>query len=70
VILDYDSPTPVTQNNFLGHFYFGLEGRHVKHTIADGKLIYSEGNILTADEDSILKESRKAAQMLWNKMSE
>jgi len=70
VILDYDSPTPVTQNNFLGHFYFGLEGRHIKHTIADGKLIYSEGKILTADEDTILKESRKAAQLLWDKMSE
>jgi len=70
VILDYDSPTPVTQNNFLGHFYFGLEGRHVKHTIADGKLIYSDGKILNVDEASILKESRKAAQLLWNKMSE
>ncbi|HBG71046.1 MAG: hypothetical protein A2W93_02920 [Bacteroidetes bacterium GWF2_43_63] len=70
VIFDYDSPTPVTQNNFLGHFYFGLEGRHVKHTIANGKLIYSDGEIQTVDEFSILKESRKAAQLLWNKMSE
>ncbi len=70
VVFDYDSPTPVSTRNFLGHFFFGFESRHVKHTIADGKLIYSEGKILTVDENLILTESRKTAQLLWDKMSE
>ncbi|PKP02663.1 MAG: amidohydrolase [Bacteroidetes bacterium HGW-Bacteroidetes-6] len=70
IVLDYDSPTPVTRNNFMGHFFFGLEGRHVLHTISNGKLIYSEGKILTIDEDVVLSESRQAALRLWEKMSE
>lgn len=70
IVLDYDSPTPVTQQNFMGHFFFGLEARHIQHTIANGKLIFSEGKVLTVDEAIILKESKLAAQHLWKLMSE
>jgi cytosine/adenosine deaminase-related metal-dependent hydrolase len=69
IVLDYDSPTPVTQQNFMGHFFYGLEARHIQHTIANGKLIFSEGKILSIDEEIVLKESKLAAQILWDKMS-
>lgn len=68
VIFDYDSPTPITSGNFAGHFFFGLENRHIKYTVSDGELIYKNGLITRVDEKAILAESRILAGNLWNKM--
>jgi len=68
VVLDYDTPTPLTTNNFLGHFLFGIESRHVSHVISNGKLIIENGNLLTVNEADILTESRIQAARLWEKM--
>ena len=68
IVLDYDSPTPLTENNFIGHFFFGFENRHITHSISNGKLIYADGKVLTVDEEAILKESAKAAMHLWDEM--
>ena len=69
VVMDYDTPTPLTGNNFLGHFLFGIESRHVAHVISNGKLIVENGNILTVNEAEILTETKKQAARLWKKMS-
>ena len=68
VVLDYDSPTPLSSNNFLGHFLFGIESKHVKHVISNGKLIVEEGKIITVNERKILEEAGKQALRLWEKM--
>ncbi len=68
VVLDYDSPTPLTKTNFLGHFLFGIESRHVMHVISNGKLILKNGEITTVNEAEILEESRLQAKRLWDKM--
>jgi len=68
VILDYDSPTEFNQNNFLGHFLFGIESKHVQHVIANGKLIVKDKKITTVNEDDILAFSRKESIKLWEKM--
>ena len=68
VVFDYDSPTPLNTSNFLGHFLFGIESRHIAHVISQGKLICEKGRILTVDEDEILKISRTLAKRLWEKL--
>ena len=68
VILDYDSPTEFNQNNFLGHFLFGIESKHVHHVIANGKLIVKDKKITTVNEYDILTLSRKESIKLWEKM--
>jgi len=68
VVLNYDSPTPLTANNFLGHFLFGIESRHVQHVISNGKQIIQDGNIITVNESEILLESGKQAIRLWERM--
>ncbi|OFX58254.1 MAG: amidohydrolase [Bacteroidetes bacterium GWA2_30_7] len=69
VILDYDSPTQLHNGNFLGHFVFGFDSRHVKHVISNGKLIVENSEIKTVDEKEILKNSTELSKVLWNKMS-
>lgn len=68
VVLDYDSPTPVTMDNFYGHFLFGIESKHIAHVISQGCLIVNEGRITNVNEQEILEESRKQAARLWRKM--
>jgi len=68
VILDYDSPTDIHQENFYGHFIYGLESRHVRHVIANGRLIVENGRLTTLDEEEILASSKEAAKKLWQNM--
>ncbi len=70
VVLNYDSPTPQHANNFLGHFFFGWESKHVQHVISNGKLIVKDAVLQTVDENEILKFTKTQAERLWKKMSE
>jgi len=69
VVLDYKSPTAMHSSNFPGHFLFGLEAGQVIHLISNGRLILKDRILQTIDEDKVLKESRKIATKLWQKMS-
>lgn len=68
VIFDYDSPTPVTADNFFGHFLFGMESKQITHVISKGRCIVEEKNIVNVDEDQIWAISRKQALRLWSQM--
>ncbi|GAP42634.1 cytosine/adenosine deaminase [Lentimicrobium saccharophilum] len=70
VVIDYDSPTPFNQENFYGHFLFGLESKHIQHVIAQGKLIVRNGQVITVNEGEILEEARRQADRLWKKMQQ
>lgn len=68
VVLDYDSPTEINQENFLGHFIFGFSSRHVCHVISDGKLIVKDRIIQTVDEAEMLHFTREQSVRLWERM--
>jgi cytosine/adenosine deaminase-related metal-dependent hydrolase len=69
VILDYDSPTELTGNNFLGHFVFGIDPRHVESVISKGRLIVENRRITTVDEKEVLTQAKAMGRALWEKMS-
>jgi len=68
MILDYDSPTPVNQENFAGHFFYGMNSSHVKHLISQGKLILKDRTHTLLDEKAILAEAREQAKRLWERL--
>ncbi len=68
VVLDYDSPTEVTKENFTGHFVFGLSANHIRNVISKGRLIVENRKLLTVNEPEVLKEASKQARRLWKKM--
>ncbi|HAF29529.1 MAG TPA: amidohydrolase [Bacteroidales bacterium] len=70
VILDYDSPTEINQDNFLGHFIFGINSNHVNDVISNGKLIVKDRKIQNVNESEILKFSKEQSVRLWEKMNE
>jgi cytosine/adenosine deaminase-related metal-dependent hydrolase len=68
VILDYDAPTELHAGNFLGHFLFGLESKHVWGVIANGKLIVRDRILQTMNETEILGFAREMGNRLWRKL--
>ncbi len=69
VVLDYPSPTPVSEKNFLGHLFYGIHSGHVDSVIARGKLIVENKKVLTVNEEEVLALTRAGAEKLWQKMA-
>ncbi|CAM2059793.1 Amidohydrolase [Desulfovibrionales bacterium] len=70
VVLDYDTPTDLTPDNFFSHFVYGLEAGHVQTVIAQGRVIVEEGRLATEDEEDILLYAKEQARRLWAKLRE
>jgi cytosine/adenosine deaminase-related metal-dependent hydrolase len=68
MIIDYDTPTPVSDDNFSGHFFYGLHFCNVKHLISQGKLIMKNRKHLLLDEKEILSQAREQAEKLWDRL--
>jgi cytosine/adenosine deaminase-related metal-dependent hydrolase len=68
VILDYDAPTDLTQDNFFGHFVFGIDARHVESVICQGRLLVEDRQVVTVDEKDVLAHARAMGRKLWEKM--
>ncbi|RLD48938.1 MAG: amidohydrolase, partial [Bacteroidetes bacterium] len=68
VVMDYQSPTPLSKDNFLGHFVFGFDASQVQHVISDGKLIVKDRIIQNVNETEVMKFAQEQAVRLWEKM--
>ncbi len=68
VVLDYDAPTEINQNNFLGHFIFGFSSNNVQHVISDGRLIVKNRKVLHVDEKDVTAFARDQSKRLWKKL--
>jgi cytosine/adenosine deaminase-related metal-dependent hydrolase len=68
VILDYDSPTDLTRDNFLGHFVYGIDARHVETVISQGQVLVEDRKVTTVDEKEVLGHAREMGRKLWSKL--
>ncbi len=68
IILDYDSPTPLTGENALGHFFYGLGAGHVHTVVSRGEVIVEDGRLTSCDEAEILAFAREQAKRLWSRL--
>ncbi len=67
IIVDYNPPTPINENNINSHLLFGVTGRHVDTTIINGKVIMEDRKLVDIDEESIMARSRELAAELWKR---
>jgi putative selenium metabolism protein SsnA len=68
VFLDYRPPTPLTPGNLPWHILFGVDGAHVTHTIASGKLLMRDRRLTALDEDAIMARARELAVGVWKRV--
>jgi cytosine/adenosine deaminase-related metal-dependent hydrolase len=68
VVLDYNPPTEINSSNFLSHFIFSMESKHIQHVISNGRMIVKDRKVLTVNEEDIFIQSRELSKKLWVKM--
>ena len=69
IVMDYKPFTPFSGDNIDGHMIFGMTGRQCQTTIAAGKVLMKDRELVGIDEEAvnahILEESRK----LWGALN-
>lgn len=65
--LEYNAPTPMTEDNLFGHFFYGmLDDFKPKNVWCNGKIKLKDYKIL-CDEEKVYSEARKIAKEIWRK---
>ncbi len=68
ILLDYAPPTPLNAGNLPWHLLFGVDGAHVTHTIASGKVLMADKQLTTLDEEAIMARAREQAVKVWKRV--
>ncbi|MFQ6090304.1 MAG: putative aminohydrolase SsnA [Candidatus Bipolaricaulia bacterium] len=69
ILVDYLPPTPLHEDNFIGHLVFGLAGNlQVLTTIVNGRVLMRDRKLLSVDAKSAYAKARAAAQRLWSRI--
>jgi putative selenium metabolism protein SsnA len=67
IVIDYQSPTPLSSENLAGHFLFGLHSAAVESVMVGGRFIMKDRRF-PLDERGIYAEARKASRTLWARL--
>ena len=64
IVTDYIPPTPMDGGNLNSHILFGMSGRSVITTIANGQVLMRDRILQNLDEEAELAHVREAAEAL------
>lgn len=67
ILVDYNPPTPINENNINSHMVFGIIGRNVDTTIINGKVIMEGRKLVNVDEEEIMAKGREHAAEVWKR---
>ena len=67
IVLDYDCPTPLKEENIAGHFIFGMSSRDVRSVCINGVPVYVDRRF-SFDVTDFYRQARISAEKLWNNM--
>lgn len=68
ILMDYDPPTPLRDDNQIGHILFGLSGRMVDTTVVGGKVLMRDRKVEVVDAQAIYARAREVASELWSRI--
>ncbi len=69
IIVRYTPPTPLGDDNFMGHLIFGLASRlDVLTAIVDGQIVLKDRKVQGVDERESYREARVVAKKLWGRI--
>lgn len=70
IFVDYQPFTPLTADNLPWHIIFGFQQSMVTTTIAAGKVLMKDRELLTLDEKEIAARAREIAPRIWKRYEE
>jgi putative selenium metabolism protein SsnA len=62
--------TPLTDDNWLGHLFYGWTDAAVRHTVARGQVVLEDYRHTTVDPTAIAARAAEAAPRLWSRFHE
>lgn len=65
ILVDYQPPTPLTMGNLPWHILFGFESSMVTTTIAAGRVLMRDRELLTLDAAAIAARAREIVPDVW-----
>ncbi len=66
-VIEGPPPTPMHDDNVFGHLIYGLSEARVRHTIARGRMLMRDFELLTLDAREIADRARSAAPEVWRR---
>lgn len=67
IFVDYHPFTPLTPQNLPWHIVFGFHESMITTTIANGKLLMKDRQLLTLDEEEISAKARQIVPQVWSR---
>lgn len=68
VILNYENPTDLNNENFYSHLIFGISSGNIETVISGGKVVMDKGKFTVLDEESVMVHAVELSRYLWEKM--
>ena len=65
IVMDYKPFTPFSHENIDGHMIFGMTGRQCQTTIAAGKVLMQDRQLIGVDEEAVNARILEEAKKLW-----
>lgn len=69
IVVDYDPPTYLDENNINGHMLFGMTGRDVVTTVCAGKVLMKDREIKVIDVEEAMAKCRESSAKLWKSIN-
>ena len=69
IVVDYIAPTHLDENNINGHILFGMTGRDVVTTIANGKVLMKDREVTVVDVEEAYAKCRESSAKLWKSIN-
>ena len=69
IVMDYKPFTPFSDENIDGHMIFGMTGRQCQTTIAAGKVLMRDRELVGIDEEAENAHILEAAKKLWGSLN-
>lgn len=69
IVMDYDPLTPFDGSNCNGHILFGMNGRNCVTTVANGRILMKDRELIGIDEEKVMAQVREESKKLWNKIN-
>lgn len=69
IVVDYNPPTQLDASNINGHILFGMTGRDVVTTVANGRVLMKDREIKAIDVEEAMAKCREESAKLWHSIN-
>ena len=69
IVVDYNPPTHLDENNINGHILFGMTGRDVVTTVGNGKVLMKDREVKVIDVEEAMAKCRESSAKLWKSIN-